>query len=41
MDRIILKQKKPQINEETVYRKWVSNTEILELRILGTFLYIE
>ena len=36
-----LHKKRPQINEETVYRKLVSNTKVLELRILGIFLYIE
>jgi hypothetical protein len=40
MERTIFTQKWPQINEETVYRKLVSNTKILELRTLGTFLYI-
>jgi DNA-binding transcriptional regulator YhcF (GntR family) len=40
MERTIFTQKRPQINEETVYRKLVSNTKILELRTLGTFLYI-
>jgi hypothetical protein len=41
MKRKILTQKWPQINEETVYRKLFSNTEILELRILSTYLYID
>ena len=36
-----LHKKRPQINEETVCRKLVSKTKILELRILGIFLYIE